>query len=184
VPGHPPLPRERRDQIAAAIQRDPVPSHRALAAEFDVSISTIYRVADEYGLADSWEHRRERTEAATASRAADLARRRTELQAGLLDDVQQLRNKLFGDVVHLNVVKVDMGTEEVQHTVLPAGPTDWRATMGAITGAVAQTIGLARLEAEMSGTGQASSLLEDFEASLRQARHDREAASRADSDPQ
>ncbi|PXY20331.1 hypothetical protein [Prauserella endophytica] len=181
MPG-PPLPQETRDAIADAIRRVPTPSHRAIASEFGVSISTVYRVAVEYDLADAWEDRRERTEAATAANAAELARRRTELQAGLLDDIAELRERLFGDVVHLNVVKVDMGREEVEQTVLPAGPAEWRATMGAITGAAAQAIGLARLEAENSGAGQASNMLEQFENSLRQARHEREAATARDAE--
>lgn len=176
-----PLSRETRDAIAAAIRdREPTPSVRDLCAEFDVAKATIYRISEEYGLRDAWEDRTHRTEAATAANAAELSRRRTELQAGLLDDIQQLRDRLFGDVTHLHVVKVDMGAEEVQRTVLPSGPHEWRATMSAITGATQQTIGLARLEAETSGAGQASGLLEQFEASLRDARHQREAASRED----
>ncbi|AUI56798.1 hypothetical protein [Amycolatopsis sp. BJA-103] len=180
MPGHPPLPQETRDRIADAIRRDPTPTQRAIAAEFGVSVSTVYRVAADYDLADSWEDRREQTEAATAARAADLAKRRTELQSGLLDDIAILRKKLFGDVVHLHVVKVDPTAEEVRETVLPAGPADWRATMGAITGAVRETTNLARLEADTSGAGAASNMLEQFEASLRIARHDRERLSRDD----
>lgn len=175
MPGHPPLPQETRDRIADAIRRDPTPTQRAIAAEFDVSVSTVYRVAAEYELADSWEDRREQTEAATAARAADLARRRTELQSGLLDDIGKLREKLFGEVVHLHVVKVDPTAEEVRETVLPAGPSDWRATMGAITAAAQQTANLSRLDAETAGAGQASGMLEQFEESLRAARIERDA---------
>jgi hypothetical protein len=178
--GPPQITPEKRAAIADAIrQPDGPPSFAELCAHFECSRDTIVKVAESIGMRDAWEHRRAQTEAATASRAAILAERRTQLQTDLLDDIQKLREKLFGEVTHLNVVKVDMGTEEVHHTVLPAGPADWRATMGAITGAVQQTVNLARLEAENSGTGAASSLLEDFEASLRQARHDREAAAQA-----
>lgn len=172
--GHPSLPQETRERIADAIRRDPTPTQRTIAREFGVSVSTVYRIAAEYDLAEAWEDRREQTEAATAARAADLARRRTELQSGLLDDIAELRRRLFGEVVHLHVVKVDPTLEEVRETVLDAGPADWRATMGAITAAAQQTANLARLDAETAGAGQASGLLEQFEQSLAAARRARE----------
>jgi hypothetical protein len=165
VPG-PPLSPQARDAIADAIRRTPTPTQRAIAREFGVSVSTVYRVAADYDLADAWEDRRDRTEAATAARAADLAKRRTELQVGLLDDIAELRDRLFGDVTHLHVVKSDQFSEDVRETVLPAGPAEWRATMGAITAAAQQTANLARLDAETAGAGQASGLLEQFEQSL------------------
>ncbi|MFJ8815442.1 hypothetical protein [Amycolatopsis thermoflava] len=168
--------------IEAMLADDGPPSHRALAERFGVSKGTIYNIARDADLSHLWEERTARTEAATAANAAELARRRTELQAGLLDDIATLREKLFGDVIHLNVVKCGEGFEQVEQTVLPAGPSDWRNTMGAITGATAQTIGLARLDAENTGAGQASGLLEQFEASLRDARHERERQSREDGD--
>ncbi|WP_410652104.1 helix-turn-helix domain-containing protein [Amycolatopsis sp. cmx-4-54] len=180
--GHPSLPQETRERIADAIRRDPTPTQRAIAREFGVSVSTVYRVAADADLADAWEDRRERTEAATAARAADLAKRRTELQSGLLDDIAELRDRLFGDVVHLHVIKVDPTAEEVRETVLPAGPSDWRATMGAITAAAQQTANLARLDAETAGAGQASGMLEQFEESLRAARLARDAAAATEQD--
>jgi uncharacterized protein with GYD domain len=181
VPG-PPLSPQVREAIAEAIRRTPTPTQRAIAREFGVSVSTVYRVAADYDLADAWEDRRDQTEAATAARAADLSKRRTELQAGLLDDIAELRDRLFGDVTHLHVIKVDMGSEDVRETVLPAGPAEWRATMGAITAAAQQTANLARLDAETAGAGQASGLLEQFEQSLAAARRDRDAAAAAEPD--
>lgn len=179
---HPVIPQETRDAVAKAIARTPVPTQRQLAREFGISVSSVYRIAGENNLADAWEDRREQTEKATAAKAADLSARRLALQADLLDDVQELRTRLFGEVIHLHVVKCGENNEEVEQTTLDAGPSDWRATMGAITSAVRETVGLARLEAETTGTGAASNLLDDFEASLRLARHTREAASRAGDD--
>ncbi|MET9002757.1 hypothetical protein [Amycolatopsis sp. NPDC004169] len=145
-------------------------------------VSTVYRVATDYDLADAWEDRREQTEAATAAWAADLAKRRIELQSGLIDDIAELRRRLFGEVVHLHVVKVDMVAEEVKQTVLDAGPSDWRATMGAIDTAAQQAVNLARLDAETAGAGQASGLLEQFEQSLAAARRDHQAAAGTEPD--
>ncbi|WP_372659900.1 helix-turn-helix domain-containing protein [Amycolatopsis kentuckyensis] len=61
MPG-PPLAPEVRDAIADAIRRTPTPTQRAIAREFGVSVSTVYRVAADYDLADAWEDRREQTE--------------------------------------------------------------------------------------------------------------------------
>jgi hypothetical protein len=149
------VPGPRFPRVRDAIRRNPT-RHNAPSREFGVSVSAGYRVAADYDLADAWEDRHDQTEAATAARAADLAKRRTELQAGLLDDIAELRDRLFGDVIHLHVVKSDQFSE----TVLPAGPAEWHATMGAINAAARQTANLARLDAETAGAGQASGLLE------------------------
>jgi hypothetical protein len=97
--------------------------------EFGASVSSVYRVAADYDLADVWEDRRD-APAATADRAADLAKRRTELQSGLLDDIAELRSRLFVEVVNLNVAKVEPTMEEVvvqrmqRGGAVPIGYTD------------------------------------------------------------
>ncbi|MGW5748128.1 helix-turn-helix domain-containing protein [Amycolatopsis sp. NPDC003861] len=57
MPGPPLLP-EVGDAIADAIRRTPTPTQRAIAREFDVSVSTVYRVAADYDLADATGHDR------------------------------------------------------------------------------------------------------------------------------
>lgn len=172
MPG-PPLSREQRDAIAAAIQRDPVPSQRDLAAEFGVAKSTIYRVALEYDLADAWEARRERTEAATATRAADLAAKRQALEELALDAATEWLHKR--NEPHEVTEKTATGVEVL---TLQPGPHEARAIGQAVQSLANSAIGFARLASELSGAGQASGMLEQFEASLRQARHDREHQSR------
>lgn len=178
-----PLPREVRDAVAADIRATAGTtdgSVRRIAARHGVGMGTVRRIAADYGLADAWRDGAARTEAANAQRAAHLAERRNQLQADLLDDAEELRERLLAEVVHLNVVKEPgpMGGERVEHTELPAGPRDWQSTMAAISAAVKTSVELARLEAENSGTGAAGGLLEQFEVSLRKAREARERAAR------
>lgn len=183
----PPLTDQQRADILADI-RDTAGttdgSVRRIAARHGVGMGSVRRIAEEAGLKHAWRDGAYRTEAANTAKAAHLAERRNQLQADLLDDVEELRERLLGDVVHLNVVKRSdapgMSYEVVEQTVLPAGPEHWRATMGAITTAAGRAIELARAEAENSGTGSASNLLDQFATDLAQARRDRERAVEAE----
>lgn len=172
-----PLPQETRDAIAAAIQRDPTPPVRELCDEFDVAKATIYRIAREYGLSNAWEDRRARTEAATATKAADLAAKRQRLEELALDAATEYLHKRH-DPHHV----VEKGIDGVQVLEVPPGPHEAKAIGQAVQSLSNSAIGFARLASELSSAGQASGLLEQFEASLRQARHDRERASREGTD--
>lgn len=167
-------------------------SYRKIAARHGCGVATVQKIAAENNLADAWQDGQAQTAAATSVKVSNAAERRAMLQLDLLDDAQALRAKLFGNVVHLNVVKgyppgtgdddADRGggfgslPEYVEHTVLPAGPREWRDTMSAIGIASSKSVELARLEAEQAGEGAASGLLEQFEKSLREARQRREQA--------
>ncbi|ALG07651.1 hypothetical protein [Kibdelosporangium phytohabitans] len=175
------LPDEKRAEIAEDIRRTagtPDGSYRKIAARHSVGVATVQTVAKENGLADAWKDGHEQTRAATEVKTANAAARRAQLQVDLLGDAQELRERMFGNVRHLHVVKVagEFAGESVEHTVVPTGPREWRDIMSAIGVASSKSVELARLEAEQAGAGQASGLLEQFERSLRSARVAREQA--------
>ena len=175
------IPDAKRAEIADDIRATagtPEGSYRKIAARHDVSNATVQKIADEHNLRDRWQAGQQQTAAATSVKQTNAAALRAALQVDLLDDAQWLRSKLRGQVVHLNVVKAEgeQAGEYVEQTVLPAGPRDWRDTMGAIGVASSKSVELSRLEAEQAGEGAASGLLEQFEKSLREARVRREQA--------
>lgn len=177
MPGQTPLSTERKDEIAAAIRRDPVPTQRALANEFGVSVSTIYRVAADYDLADAWEHRRHRTEAATASRAVDVAAKRQRLEELALDTAAEFLHNRAN-----RVQQAIKGMEGVDVVETEPSHHEWKALGQAVQSLSAAAVGFARLETELAGAGTASGILDDIEAGLREARQRREAASRTGED--
>ena len=165
----------------------PEGSYRQIAKRHECALGTIQNIAKEFELTDAWQDGQAQTAAATSVKVSNGAERRAQLQLDLLDDAQKLRSKLFGNVVHLNVVKRDgpMAGEQVEETVLPAGPREWRDTMGAIGIASSKSVELARLEAEQAGTEKSTGLLEQFMQSLRdkRAQRDREREQAADETP-
>lgn len=165
----PSLDQETQERIAAAIQREPVPTHRALCAEFDVGMGTIYRVAERYGLADAWEHRRAQTEHATATRAALVAEKRQQLEEAALDAARDVLTRRFDG---RQVAVKGMEGADVVH--VEANSEDYRNVGQAVSNLSNSAVQLAKLESELSGAGQASGLLEQFEQSLRDARERRE----------
>lgn len=172
---------EQRTAIADDIRETagtPDGSYRQIAKRHGCAVATVQAVAKEHGLEDAWQTGQAKTAAATTVKVTNAAAKRVQLQTDLLDDAQKLRAKLFGEVVHLNVVKNggDYAGESVEQTALPAGPREWRDTMSAIGIASSKSVELARLEAEQAGEGQASGLLEQFEKSLRAARQQRDQA--------
>ncbi len=150
-------------------------TYRKLGARHGCAISTVQKIAKENNLLHLWAEGQAATAAATAAKVTNAAERRAALQLDLLDDAQKLRSKLFGDVVHLNVVKRDgpMAGEQVEETVLPAGPRDWRDTMSAIGIASSKSVELSRLEAEQAGTGATGALLDQFLGALVRDREER-----------
>lgn len=171
------------DEQKAAIADDirttagtPEGSYRKIAKRHGVGLATVQKVAKDNGLADAWQAGHEQTKAATEVKTANAAAQRAQLQVDLLDDAQQLRGKLWGNVRHLHVVKNagEFAGESVEHTIVPTGPRDWRDIMNAIGIASSKSVELARLEAEQAGTGQASGLLEQFFQSLERDRVERD----------
>lgn len=163
------LTQQQRDAIAEAIQRDPVPTHRAIAAEFAVGLGTVYDVAVAYGVADAWEHRREESEKATATRAALVAEKRQRLEDEALDAAREFLARKF------NPKQVAIkGMEGAEVVYLDASSEDFRNIGQAVSNLSGSAVQLAKLESELSGAGQASGLLEQFEQSLREARQERD----------
>jgi hypothetical protein len=165
------------DDIAATAGT-PDGSYRKIAARHGCAVGTVQKIADENNLRDRWQDGQQQTAAATSVKQSNAASLRAALQVDLLGDVAKLRGRLFGGVVHLNVVKAEgpMAGEYVERTELPAGPRDWRDTAGAMAALIGKSVELARLEAEQAGEGQAAGLLEQFERSLRDARQRRQQA--------
>jgi transposase-like protein len=179
APGRGKFTPEQRAAIAKDIADTagtPEGSYRKIAARHGCALGTVQKIAQEHQLGDRWQEGQAQTAAATSVKQSNAAAKRAELENDLLDDAQWLRSKLRGNVVHLNVVKRDgpMAGEYVEETVLPAGPRDWRDTMGAIGVASSKSVELARLAAEQAGTGRASGLLEQFFESLEADRRERQ----------
>ena len=170
---------EQRKAIADDIRNTagtPEGSYRAIAKRNQCALGTIQNIAREFELTDAWQDGQAQTAAATSVRQSNAAERRARLQHELLDDVDGLRERLFGEVIHLNVVKAEgpMAGEYVNKTVLNSGPRDWRDTAGAMAALIGKSVELARLEAEQAGAGAVSGLLDQFMAGLDAARKARE----------
>jgi hypothetical protein len=183
----PPLTDQQRADIIADIRETAGTtdgSVRRIAARHHVGMGTVQRVAQQNGLALAWRDGAWRTAEANAANAVHLSERRGQLQADLLDDVEELRERLLGDVIHLNVVRESIGPgasmERVEQTKLPAGPSDWRATMGAIASAVGRSVELARLDAETTGTGRVTTLIDEITDGLEEYRRIRDTAREAE----
>lgn len=149
-------------------------SVRIIAARHQLSMRGVRIVAEQNGLADAWSSGAARTAAATAVNIITNAELRADIERGLLEDVQELRDRLLAEVTHLHVVKDQpegdgWGGEHVEHTTLPAGPAEWRATMSAIGTAMTAANNIARLTAESAVSGQATGLLDAFATELTKA---------------
>jgi hypothetical protein len=165
------IPDAKRAEIAEDIRQTagtPEGSYRALSKRHGCAVATIQKIAREHDLGDAWQEGQAQTAAATSVKQTNAAALRAALQVDLLDDAQWLRSKLRGNVIHLNVVKNsgDYAGESVEQTELPAGPRDWRDTMGAIGVASSKSVELSRLEAEQAGTGAAGALIDQFLGAL------------------
>ncbi|MCP2261073.1 hypothetical protein LX15_004793 [Streptoalloteichus tenebrarius] len=89
-----PVTPDERTQIVAALREHAGTREggiRAVARRFGRALSTIHRIARDEGITVD----RSQTAAATAARTVDLAARRAELAAALLDDVDQLRARAW-----------------------------------------------------------------------------------------
>ena len=143
-------------------------SVRRIAARHGVGMGTVRRIALDAGLQHAWRDGAHRTEAANQAKAAHLAERRNQLQVDILDDIEEVRERLLKKVTHLNVVKrPGFEGEEVVRTELDPGPRDLQSMMGAIANGARQVAELARLEAQNTGSGETSNMLGEFFANLR-----------------
>lgn len=156
-------------------------SVRIIAARHQLSMRGVRIVAEQAGLADAWSAGASRTANATAVNIVTSAEKRAQLVHDLLDDAQELRERLFGMVTHLHVVK-DGGFEgeHVEQTKVLAGPPEWRATMSAIGTAISQANAITKLEAESAFSSQATGLIDQFITDLRAARAQRDEQARAE----
>jgi hypothetical protein len=119
-------------------------SRAAIARELKRSPSTVGRVAEALGL--SWD--RTATAAATEARQVDLAARRAQLAATLLDDAFRLREKLYAPVIVYDFTKEgDFVTGE-----LPSPPmADLRNIMTTVAIAIDKHLALIKADAEQGG---------------------------------
>jgi transposase-like protein len=84
------IPDKVKAQIEAAC-REPGATRNGVARQFGVAAASVSGIAKRAGITFD----RSRVKAATEARKVDLAARRSELAAGLLDDVAKLRGQLF-----------------------------------------------------------------------------------------
>lgn len=106
------LPEEKRQAILDAIEAGVGSRARAdIAREFEVSGDTVRRIAEEAGITDAFV--RTMTKTATRAREADSAARRSEIAAGLLDDVAFFRAK-FRQEWSKTVVVPGVGAQRVE----------------------------------------------------------------------
>lgn len=172
---------EQKAAIAEDIRRTagtPEGSYRKIAKRNEVGVATVQKIAKDNGLADAWQAGQQQTAAATSVRLTNVAARRTELEARLVEQAHDLLDRIHDDVTHLNVVK-NMGEnagESVELTVLPPGPRDWKDTMSAVGTASTKSVEIAKHNADQANTGQATSLLRDFMDGIRKRRAERDKA--------
>lgn len=139
-----PLPDDTRQAIADAITAGG--TCRGVARQFDVSPSTVRKVAAAYGITGAFS--REQTEAATQAKVADLAARRAVLAAGLLDDADHIRRRARAEY------RTQIATrDEVHEIVLPEPPLgEVRHAFSAIGIAIDKHIALIKHDTTESGT--------------------------------
>lgn len=100
---------DTRAEALAVYQQD---GAAAAARHAGVSRATIYNWANAAGI-DVKDPKR--TAAATASRLADVAERKTQLASDLLDDAQALRAQLFAPCVERKAMSVSDGKDSGSH---------------------------------------------------------------------
>jgi hypothetical protein len=120
-------------------------SRAAIARELKRSPSTVGRVADALGL--SWD--RTATAAATEARQVDLAARRAELAATLLDDAFRLRDRLWAPYVDKVVAGQFAEVVTVRHDLPPAAET--RNLITSVAVAIDKHLALVKADADQGG---------------------------------
>jgi hypothetical protein len=149
------LPDETRAAIAAAIeQRAGTVSCRGLAAEFEVSPSTVRKIAKEIGQPGAFA--RAQTKNATRARVADLAARRAGLAETMLDLAERIAARAT------EPYKIVLATKDDVHTVLLDEPPlgEVRQAMTAVGIAVDKHMALIRFDTKDGASGVALSLVD------------------------
>lgn len=149
-------------------------SRAQIARELGRSPNTIGRIATALGL--SWD--RTRTEQATRARQADLAGRRAELAALLLDDAFRIRGRFFTVYVEKRAVGSAEGVEVVtiRHDEPPAA--ELRNLVTSVAVVVDKHLALVKHDTADQGAAGARSMLGDLGRALGAA-----AAALADGEP-
>lgn len=138
------LPEDVREAIAEAVKAGG--TCRGVAREFDVSPSTVRKIAGEYGITDAFS--RAATENATRAKTADLAARRAALAEALLEDADHFRRRARASYTqHLTT------RDEVHAIVMEEPPgSEVKHLMGSVGLAVDRHLTLVKHDATDAGT--------------------------------
>jgi hypothetical protein len=110
-----PIPEETRAAVLEDIASEEELSTRTIADRHGVSESTVRKIAKDNGFTDAFT--RANTENATRARVADMASRRAELAAGLLEDAEKLRKRAWSKYIH--VANGSEGLESIELDLPP-----------------------------------------------------------------
>jgi len=110
-----PIDDETRAAVLEDIASEEELSCREIGKRHGVSESTVRKIARDNGFTDAFT--RANTESATRARVADMASRRTELAAGLLEDAERLRKRAWSKYVH--VANGSEGLESIELDLPP-----------------------------------------------------------------
>lgn len=120
-----------------------------IARDIGRSASTVGRIGEQLGL--TWD--RSRTEQATRAAQVDLAARRAELAALLLDDAFRLRVKMYEPVIVYDFVKGggERAGEFVSHELLTPPYSDIRQIMTTVAIAIDKHVALVKVDQDTAG---------------------------------
>lgn len=146
------LPDDQRAAILADVKAD-VKSAGQIARDHGVSITSVRNIAAEAGIGNAFA--RENTKRATAAKQVDLAARRVELKALLLEDAFWLRERARGKAT---VNAMDPKSGKIIVREIPAQSGDVRNYYAALGISVDKFRNLDALDVE-NGTAHAQSML-------------------------
>lgn len=155
-----PIPEDKRADILDDIRNGG--TTRGIAQRHGVSDFTVRQVAKENGLSDAFS--RENTEKATRARTADLAARRAELKASLLDDAEALRQRAWSEYTYYE--RGATGPEQVTLGLPPLAEV--RQAYTALGIAVDKSVALDKHDGD-SGADDARSMLGSLASGLQAA---------------
>lgn len=157
----PRIPDTKRTQILDDIKTTG-DSTRTIAQRHGVSTFTVRTIAKEAGIHDAFS--RERTEAATRARQADLRARRARIREALLEDVERLRERAWSEYSYF-----EKTAGQPVKVTLPLPPLgEVRNAYTSIGIAIDKEVSLARVDASQ-GVESAVSMLGGLAEALGQA---------------